>query len=219
MSSATHASVGGLIPALADVHRGVNSIPRLFFIVPAVKANALRHPREYFRGRTTTKYYLYFLCVHTKCPVEAASIKIKVNKSWVVKVAPLLAVSLRILQLSLGALGMHLNLEDVRFELTTSAIGRMREVVSSILSEEGGYGDLLQQLSLCDDPLLVTETTSQFKLPELCGDAYNLIQEQATEQRAWRMHMELVYKKGNPQTFWVCKEIADNQSIGYVKMY
>jgi hypothetical protein len=114
---------------------------------------------------------------------------------------------------------MHLNLEDVRFELTTSAIGRMREAVSSILIEEGDNGDLLQQLSICHDPLLVTETTNQFKLLELCGDAYNLIQEQAMEQRAWRTHMELVYKNGDPQTFWVCKKIADNKSIGYVKMY
>jgi hypothetical protein len=207
-TSATRAAVGNFTPVLVGLDARVNVIPRLFFIIPAQKANAWKNPQEYLHGLISTKYYLYFICEHSKSPVQVP-IKVKVSKQWVEKVAPVLAASLHILQFSLGTLGVHLSLEDARFQLTVHVVAKMREAVMAMMSIEGPNTNFHHSLH---NPGQLHEDD----IPELHGDAYELIVEKAAEQRGWRSHMCQVHTHSSPKTKWVTKEIAQDKRHGYI---
>jgi hypothetical protein len=94
-------------------------------------------------------------------------------------------VGLQVFQVGLATLNVHLNLEDARFQLTVDSIGPLRDAVSDILMEEGENVDLLTRLAGCSE-------LDPHDIPELRGDAHDLIAEAPANQRAWRKHMALV---------------------------
>lgn len=211
-TNTTNTTLNTMAPLLGNLDARISSaIPRLFFMVPATRKMALRHPREYLHSRIATKYYLYFVCEHTKSPVVAAApIKIHMTKRWVEKVAPALVVSLHLLQCGLSAVGVPLNLDGSAFQLTTAAVDDMLTEVASIVDTMGTHSNLLSNLK-------GQRPVDGSHVPELSGDVYDHMVEKATEQRDWRQHMEPVRTASNPATLWVCKEIADDPTHGYVK--
>jgi hypothetical protein len=180
-----------------------------FFIVPAEKKNALLHPREYLKGKASTKYYLYFVCAHSKVLVDAP-VKIRLTKEWVIAAAPALVASLKIVQFGLSVANVPLNLDGFAYHVTTTGIDQMLSEVTSIMADAGSHNDLLRRLKE-GRPL------SNNDVPELEGEAYKLVVEKATEQSAWRSLMELVRTARSPAAVWVTKDVASDSTLGYVK--
>lgn len=191
--------------------RFTNMVPRLFYIVPAEKKNAFLHPREYLKSKATTKYNLYFVCSHTKRLVDAAPVKVRLNKEWFVAAAPVPAVSLKLVQLGLGMAGVPLNLEGFAYQVTSATADQMLSEVTSMMAHVGSHADLLRRLH-DQRPL------NDLDVPDLEGEAYKLVVEKAMEHNAWRQYMEPVRKSStDPTTAWVTKDVANNPTLGYVK--
>jgi serine/threonine protein kinase len=207
----TSSHVQTISSVLGDLDMRIsNPIPRLFFVVPAERKNALLHPKEYLHRSIATKYYLYFVCAHTKRPVDAP-IKIHMTKGWVQKVAPVLAVSLHLLRCALSVLGLQVNLQGVFFQLSEGAVDDMLTEVATIIKDSGSHSDLLSHLAHRTLPFDVAD------VPELSGDVYDHLIEKATEQREWRQYMEPVRTESNAATLWVTKEVAEDARHGYIK--
>lgn len=206
----TNTKLGFMAPVLGNLDaQFTNVVPRLFYIVPSEQKNAFLHPREYLKGRTSTKYYLYFVCSHTRCLVDAP-IKIRLTKDWVKRAAPVLAVSLQLLRSSLSFVGIQLNLEGFAFQVTTAVVDAMFTEMTSMMANLGSYAELLSLLSE-KRPLNATD------VPELRGEVYHHIVERASEQSEWRELMEPVRTATNPATLWVTKDVACNPNLRYVR--
>jgi hypothetical protein len=149
------------------------------------------------------------VCIHSLKAI-APPVPIIVTKCWLEKVAPVLAMSLYLLQLGLKAGDcIKLGFEEARatLKLSNAMIGEILEAVSEILTETGS-SDLLLRLRR-------DEELDEEDIRQLNGDAYELIVETAGEERGWRESMEPVRKDGFPQIFWVSKEVANDTSSGY----
>jgi hypothetical protein len=70
-----------------------NCVPQLFVIVPLSIKNALTDPESWLRSEFSTRY---FVCIHGLKAIEHTA-------SWIDKVAPVLAMSMFLLQRRLGA--------------------------------------------------------------------------------------------------------------------
>ena len=134
-----------------------------------------------------------------------------VTKCWLEKVAPVLAMSLYLLQLGLkpDEDGIDVDSDEVRatLKLSSTMIAEILEAVSEILTETGS-SDFLARLR-CNEELHAED------IRQLNGDAYELIVESAVEESGWSDRIVPVRKDGSPQIFWVSKEVANNTSNGY----
>jgi hypothetical protein len=117
-------------------------------------------------------------------------------------------ISLRLLQVGLCTMGLHLSLEGLRFHLTTETVDDMITEVTSMLA--GSPTDLAR-------PVNATGPVDVRNVPELSGDVCDHVVEKAAEQRAWRKHMEPVLTMTNPATTWVSREVANNPIYDYIK--
>ena len=134
----------------------------------------------------------------------------KLNKQWVEKAAPVLAVCLRVIQLTLNGVGVPLKLEGDLFDFSAGVISNMLTAITSVLRADASHAALVKRLD--------TRSVSLDDIPELTGDAYEAIREKAMEQREWRTYMAPVHTKDNPKTLWVSKDIADDTTNGYIKI-
>ena len=134
-----------------------------------------------------------------------------VTRCWFEKVAPVLAMSLHLLQLGLKpGDGIDLDYGDtpVRLNLDSTKLADILDAVSEILTETGSY-DVLGHLRR-------SEELDEEDIRQLNGDAYELVVETAGEESSWRDHMEPVRKNdSSPQIFWVSKDVASETSNGY----
>jgi hypothetical protein len=140
----------------------------------------------------------------------ASPLPIIVTKRWVEKVAPVLAMSLVLLQRGLKPdVGIDVGFRDsgLRLNLTRTGITEMLDLVGNILMETGS-SDFLVRLrrNLVFDALDINQ---------LNGEAYELIVERAFEETGWRDCMEPVTKNGSPQIFWVSRDVAYDTGNGY----
>jgi hypothetical protein len=140
----------------------------------------------------------------------APPVPIGVSKCWLEEIAPVLAMSLYLLQLGLkpgDCIKLVFGEARAALKLNSTVIAEMLEAVSEILTEKGN-SDLLVRLRR-------NEELDGEDIRQLNGDAYELVVETAGQERGWRDHMEPVRKDGSPQIFWVSKEVAHDTSIGY----
>jgi hypothetical protein len=108
-----HEKASATIPVLAHLDILLNNqVPRLFLLVPADLKNGWMHPRSWLRRKNQTTYHLFFICAETHQPVSP-SLMFSVAKDWVNKIAPVLFASLYVLQVSLKAGLIPLDLGDI----------------------------------------------------------------------------------------------------------
>lgn len=199
-TNAANIKLDTIAPVLGNLDARITSvIPRYFLIVPASKKNTVRNPKEYLRGKISTKYYLFFVCAHTGSPIDSP-IKIHVNKGWVEKVAPVLVISMRLLQCGMCGLGVYLSLEGFAFHLSKVEIREMSSEFTAMTSRDAN-----------NLPFNAKD------VPELRGDAYDLIVEKAAEQSDWRKLMEPVRTTTNPAILWVTNDVANDERHGYIR--
>jgi hypothetical protein len=203
--------IDATIPVLAHVDRRLNNpVPRMFILIPADMKRGWKHPRSWLRSKVQTKFYLFFVCAVSQHAVSPP-IKLAVPKEWVCKIAPVLAAGLYLLQMSVKA-GLNVNLSldgatDLLY-ISLSHIAEMFHEVSVILDETGRSGLL--------DRLRSQQLTDQ-DVQELTGDAYELVIEQASEQKGWRSQMEPVQRPPSPKVFWVTKAVASDPQYEVIK--
>lgn len=196
-------------PLLDDMDANVAfAIPRLFFVVPTEKNDPALRPRKYLDGTTATKFHLYFVCAHTKRPIDAP-IRIHMTQQWLQNAAPVLAVTLHLLRYGLSVLGPQ---EGLFLQVSEELVGDLlAEVRTMKKTSSGEHSGLLNRLDS-------TQPLDSTDVPELSADLYDHLLEVATEQRQWMQHMEPVRTGSNPATQWVSKDVADNESHGYIKV-
>jgi hypothetical protein len=208
--SATNAKLNASHPLLSRLDIRLNNpVPRLFIIVPLSMKRALTHPKAWLRSKHRTRYCLYFVCIHSMKAIEPP-LPIVVTKCWLETVAPVLAMSLSLLQLGLKPRdGIDLGFGEaaVTLKMTSTRTAEILEEVGEILTETGS-SDLLVRLRR-------NEELDAEDIRQLNGDAYELIVESACEERGWRDLIESVRKDGSPQIYWVSKDVANDTSNGY----
>jgi serine/threonine protein kinase len=194
------------LPVMAQLDRRLNNqIPRTFFLLPGDIKSGWKHPRSWLRSKVQKKYYLFFVCPVSQQAVSPP-IKLKVAKDWVGKIAPVLAMGLYLLQMSIKAgLNVSLDLDGVAsdlFQVSSSHVSEMIKELSAILDESDSSRGLLDRLR--------AQQLSEGDVHELSGDAYELVIEKASEQNGWRSAMEPVRAPPSPKVFWVAKAVASN---------
>ena len=209
--AATDAKFDASLPILSRLDiRLNNAVPRLFIIVPLAMKSVLKEPKTWLRRHYRTRYCVYFVCIHSMKVIKPP-VPIIVTKWWLEKVAPVLAMSLYLLQFGLQP-GDGLDLDyggtPVRLKLDSTKLADILESASEILTETGS-SDVLGRLRR-------GENLSAENICQLNGDAYELMVEKAGEDRSWRDHMEPVRKNcSSPQIFWVSKDVASDAANGY----
>jgi serine/threonine protein kinase len=215
-----------------------NQIPRLFVIVPADLKNGWKHPKVWLRRRVATKYNLYFICAQTY-KMARPPIKLVVSKTWVDKIAPVLGVSLTLLQMA-ARKGININLHlgnaaAAMMDLNSAQLNEMLSEASTAMLKVHSELELnVERLSemLGEVKLILEEQDerdghdmmdrirsgtklSDRDLDKLNGETFELIVEKAREDRGWRMGMEPVRKKGDTTIVWVSRGAACDRKNEY----
>jgi hypothetical protein len=148
-SSATHDEIQqtnrNLLPAIVnglgdlDLHI-TNPIPRLFFVAKVDEtkhpSSLLEKPRHLLQGTIAQRYHLYFVCAHSRLPVDAP-ISIYLTKPWADAAAPYLSAGLHVLQGALSVLGYQVNWAGLAFHLSEDAVREMLLEVAAIVKTKG----------------------------------------------------------------------------------
>jgi hypothetical protein len=166
-------------------------------------------------------------------------IKLIVSKTWVDKIAPVLGVSLTLLQMAarkgininlhLGnaaAAMMDINSEQLNEMLSESSPAMLKvhselelnvERLSEMLGKVKLILDEQDELDGCDmlDRIRCGTKLSDRDLDKLNGEVFELIVEKAREDRGWRSTMEPVRKKGDNAIVWVSRAVASDRKFEY----
>jgi serine/threonine protein kinase len=200
------AKLDSMSRVLAHLDRRVNHrVPRMFVLFPADKKSLLRIPKSWFLDIAQKKYYLFFVCTVTHQAVSSP-VKLTVPKEWIQKIAPVLAISLCLVQIAAEVVRVSVPLDDVTnhlFEISSKAVEHMQEGLSALLADRDPTG-LVDRLR--------TKKLTAHDVEELNGAAYEIVVEKADDpnQRGWRLEMEPVRVPPSEQVFWVStKEAAD----------
>lgn len=226
-------------PLVAHLDPRLDSqIPRLFVIVPVDLKHGWKHPKAWLRRHVATRYHLYFICGQTY-QMARPPIKLIVSKTWVDKIAPVLGVSLTLLQMAarkgidinlhLGnaaAAMMDLNSEQLN-EMLSEASTAMLKVHSELELNVKRLSEMLGEVKLILDEQdeldgydMLDRIRSGTKLSDrdldkLNGEVFELIVEKAREDRGWRSAMEPVRKKGDNAIVWVSRAVASDRKFEY----
>jgi hypothetical protein len=194
-----------------------NPVPRLFLLVPADVVDVLTEKRSFphiVRSLGTTEYYLQFICAVTLKRVDPP-VKLLAKKGWVRAIAPVLAWSLFILQVSLKVgLNLSLGLDGLAAEINimSSDLASMLREVSDILNETGHIG-LVDRIK--------SNQLTEGDCRELCGEAYELVAKEANDpkQNGWKKNMVPVYMPPSSKVMWVMNDVARNPKYRVVRPY
>jgi len=196
--------------------RLINTIPRLFVILPAGHQNGWKKPKSWLRSKVKTTFHLFFICEHTRQVVNAKTpIELHRSKLWVKQIAPLLGTSLMMLQIAGKAfLGVDFQLENPAAGLRALGVGthlqiEMLNEVRDILKESHG-GNIVDRVEEC---IKKNGAISDGDIHKLNGEAFTQVEKVAREQQhRWRPFVEPVKTKslGTKTILWVLKDIAND---------
>jgi hypothetical protein len=182
------AKLDSAIRVLAHLDRRVNHrVPRMFVLVPADKKSLLRNPKSWFLDIAQKKHCLFFVCTATHQAVSSP-VKLTVPKEWIQKIAPVLAISLCLVQIAAEVVRVTVPLDDVTnhlVEISSKAVEHMQEGLSALLADRDPTG-LVDRLR--------TKKLTAHDVEELNGASYEIVVEKADDpnQRGWRLEMEPV---------------------------
>jgi len=210
--ASTHSKLDGALHVLSRLDAQLNNpIPRLFVLLPAERKNEWEHPRSWLRSKLVTKYHLYFICGHSYKAVSPP-IKLGVSKVWINRIAPVLGISLMILQIAgKSVTGIDFRLGDAAtelLELGSDKLTEMLDEVGEILQESDDHG-ILERLRSGNSLL-------EEDIQKINGDALDLVVEKARGELGWRYAMEPVKaNRDSAKTKWVSKAIANDPQYRY----
>lgn len=209
----TSTKIDNMIRVLAHLDRRVNHrVPRMFVLVPADKKSLIKDPKEWFLDMTHKKYYLFFVCAATRKAVSSP-VKLTVPKEWIRMIAPVLAISLCLVQIASEVVRVTVPLKDATkhvLDISSKAVENMQEGLSALFADRDHTG-LVDRLR--------TKKLTAHDVEELNGAAYEIVVEKADDpnQRGWRLEMEPVRIPPDERVFWVSKAEAADPMYEVVK--
>jgi serine/threonine protein kinase len=178
-----------------------NPIPRLFILYPATKNKIWKHPKSWLNSKIKDKYQLQFVCAYSFTVIDPP-LKVTITKDWVARVAPVLAVSLHLMNLALKTVAnIKLDVLDAAnelFQINKNDLEDMRKEVWKVLDEK----ERIQ---------LQASLEADSSIEALSSTAYDKIYELAETHVKWKDNMKQVKTKDSAETIWVAKHIEINE--------
>jgi serine/threonine protein kinase len=195
-----------ILPVLTALDAKFNNpIPRLFFLYPAEKKKVWKNPKSWLNSKMVEKYHLHFVCAHSFQAINPP-LKIGITKEWLVRAAPVLAVSLYLMSMALkGTANITIDVTDAAkklFKIGKDDLQVMIKQAFAVLDERTAI-DLKSNLDKNNYVNVLSST------------AYDVITKLATEQNKWKENMKQVKQKTSVATLWVAKSIELNEIHGY----
>jgi len=189
---------------LASMHtRIVNPYPTLFVLVPA--------NTKFFHQ----EYKLYFVCAHSyeRC---ATPINIKVSRKWVSQVAPVLTVSLSVLNIATKVVtGLNGGFGDIATFITQHKIDaeklKLNDVLEAMQKVNEALSSMKDKLDVSQENTMLADEIDEIvdRFPELPRTAIDGFAEYAEVQNGWTEEMTCVRRrKDEARPMWVLQKHA-----------
>ena len=184
----------------------VKECPTVVWLVPAdyTGGNTLKSWKEYFKRFTHTKYNLYFVCQHSY-EVVSTTVAITVQKEWLKKAAPVLALGMILLKAALAISGLPALPFPIPGLSQKDQIAFNEDFVNGLLDD--ATIQLLEEFKAACAQGSALPNSESPQLLALSGPSYDVIAKKATnnERKQWSFKMSCVPNKQG-KMIWVKNE-------------